>query len=1662
MNKIYKVVWSKVKHCYVVTSELAKRQTKGCGARSLRMATVSLGVAASLLCAGAVLPIFCPSVAEAAIASAGSTNVQTDYRGMYTFQADSKTFTVDESATSATNNYAYGNVAMGKPYLESSIYEMHDEKLVRVDTIAFGAPYTTMVLTANPLYNTEQVKQLGVKTTISAIVKASETVAKDVSGYKVTITGGTLDEVMGGLSYSGNVSNNAVEMSNGTASNVYGGYSDTGNANENTVTISGGSVSNVYCGKGSSSTNAGEASRNQVFISNNANVSNQVIGGTADTITYKNSVTISGGKVYSVVGAQNYGFGENALASFNEVAIKGSAQVTESVYGARDGYGSPIMSDNTVTIDGSAVVSGNVFGASGFEKDKTNNKVYINNGSVTSDVYGANLYASWDEATGSVKSNEVYVSGGKITGKIYGGSLQGSVTGEIKSNKVDITGGEVTSNVHGGFSSSTSTNNVDQNSVSISKDATVSGNVYGGKIGSNKTGNITNNSVTMSGGIVGGFLYGGHSEQTSGAGSVSGNTVEITGGTISGIGHSAGGSVYYYSDDSNKFYVKDNTVKVSNDVDIRCSIIGGRAQGDAIVQNNRVEFSANNVDHGISIIGGSASWGGASDNKVIFSKGTVKEIIGAETNGSTATLKGDVSGSTVEVFGGTVYERIIGGNGFGKADNNTVTIKGGTMTSRIVIGGNVNNNGDADENTITISGGTIGKEGGSTSIWGGYASSGGASNNTVTISGDAQLLGNVSIYGAEAHGTSDIANANNNTVNILSKIKASQLAGGNAAGTSSGNTLNIAATDVTAGSVYAFQTIALTDAVPWDNGKTVLSAKDFDDDDSIKATLDITAATNLASATSGQMTLLASQTDNDLNALSLKYDGGSATLDATTTSVKIKDEVSSDDDGSGVVITAQSSHTVSLDADNNFKNVFYKAESGSVTGVTFNPEKQITFSTTEAARDLTGKTFADVNTVDAEKLKFAETSDALKVADTMTLVANATGITTKVDNNTITTIEIKDYEDAQKIKYSATASGTVTSDGTTVSYKVDTVTLKSVDLGRWNGTTSDLTKGDTKTWIAADGSVKVNSADAITVVPTTTQAILTAGSGMFERVDVVKEVAFAPVTKDGVTLTGTRKDTIKTTQTNVANDTITYELGKKDVKNIDIGEVTWNAAALDGSSKEYDYGNVKEIGAGNFAMTFDAPEKVAKGESMTLLLANTTLNDLAEVEKTTAYNGRPLADGLDVKIDGNITGKLAKNDSAITYAATANQATKLTFGNVEWKDSGALMTRPANITFDGAEVDTSGINFTNVEAMDANKEMTLVAKFDGTPSNNGVSSTYQVGAGLQGEGMAVVDDSKTNLLYKTLTQAEALTPTEETHKAVMAMEAGMALLASGGEYVGKMMDQVGDVANKGVDGISTGAAFGGSGMSYSTGSRVSTHAWNAAVAVGSKKESEKGSFTWGIFGEYGKGSYTLHSDAGRGEGDAHYAGGGLLAKWLNSKDVYVEASFRLGRLSDNASNLMHDKAGNGYGYDVHANYFGAHVGVGKVFNYKGGKSLDVYGKFFYTKRDSVDFTVKDQPYHLDSVGSSLLRIGARYGSNDKKWNWYGGLAYEYEFDGEAKGTVAGKEIRAASIRGSSVRAELGMRMDATKDNPWQTDISIYGYGGKHRGFGGNVSVAYTF
>jgi len=754
------------------------------------------------------------------------------------------------------------------------------------------------------------------------------------------------------------------------------------------------------------------------------------------------------------------------------------------------------------------------------------------------------------------------------------------------------------------------------------------------------------------------------------------------------------------------------------------------------------------------------------------------------------------------------------------------------------------------------------------------------------------------------------------------------------------------------------------------------------------------------------------------------------------------------------VLTLTGKHTDTLTQDEGKTKLTYTVGDKNVATATLTGT--LAWDTGKAYYENTKYTFSDTSKTDISGVKFTSDTDPLN--QSMTLITNAAGTVT--DGSPEFTVALSNTT------LSATAEGSAAIDGGSLKYTVTGVTLDKVTV---NEVGNDAVP---EGWsVASDVAVDTDSM----TVPTDVAAgeekmILTAsGASTFSEENIsgsnaYKESEFTVSsektldTGKGVTITGAQG---KGVTVGDEGKSLVYKVGKKEVSAIDAGAVEWQKGAtlLDGSDAAYDYSKIAALGTEGFDVAYGdgEPETVAAGDSMTLLKANETLKDMAEQAKAKDYSFTPVEG---VTVNATLTGNLAAKGGAVTYTATENHASKLTFGDVEWKNSGALMTRPSNIIFAGADVDTSKINFYKEIYLEADRTMTLVSDF-GDSVGTITGSKYLVGTAFEGEGEATLSGS--DLIFTTKTEAGV---SEQTHKAVMAAEANMALLKTGNEYVGKVMDGLSDIANMGKDGISTMAAIGGGASRYETGSHVNTRTWNAAVAVGRKNETKKGTVEYGIFGEYGKGNYTLHSDVGRSDGDAHYAGGGLMAKFTNKHDVYTEASFRLGRMSDRADDLLRDGAGNAYGYDIHANYYGAHIGVGKVFKYDKGKSLDVYGKYFYTKRDGAEFDAL-QHYNLDSVKSSVLRIGARYGTSNKLWNWYGGLAYEYEFDGEAEGTIrsgggAITAIRAASVKGSSVRGELGLRMEASKTNPWQTDINLYGYGGKHRGFGGNVSVAYMF
>ena len=1627
---------------------------------------------------------------------------------------------------------------------------------------------------------------------------------------KVAIDGAAVGAVYGGYNYNeahyvypydngttGDIKATATADSNtvtvkGASSvegTVYGGYSPVtlegyygvsgittiaaeGTASENVVTISedggeevsvtesvfGGSAS-VYAYYGTTSTAEGTAGGNEVTISGKAAVGGTVYGGYAYAYSY----------AYDAASADHTA-GATGDASNNMVTVSGNAVVSGGVFGGQDysyayaaGPGSGSSTDtaadaaagtshNTVTISGDAAVGRYLYGGEAYAS------AYAYYGAIN--TAGATAEASYNEVI--ISGNAVVDSGsGYYYTAVYGGeAYAGAYAYDGATNTAKATAGAS----HNTVTISDNAVIKTHNTASPYSYATIYGGVAYGyayvEEGADNTAEGTSsaieNTVTISGKaavgadatnavmITGGIAYGN--------GAAKDNAVTISGGTVGTAENAKNNSIVGGAADGeasgNKVTIEGDATKV-----YAGAVIGGghttyyaySAVAGAKAVGNNVTVSAEGAEIGL-VYGGRSSLGDASENTVTLTAGSVTGNVNVSSSygyyygiaaaGVAAvaggyTDKGDATLNTVEIRGITVS--IPEDDGSGSSDTGSETVTSGSSSSGTP--------------AIRIT----------KAVVGGYAGTGNATGNTVKLT-DATIIGGV--YGG-ADKTGEAASAGDATGT-----------GGDSGGESSagdvvtGNTLVISGVNTVDGEVTNFETIKLADTVKWNTEAPVLKAGQFTDNaDGTRAALDITDAQGqLGAGTSGRMTLLASETADDFATLTLITSEGKSDLSETNPYKSFLGAESSSTD-KGVAVVSQEEQRIFLDTEDSYKNVYVSPAENRVKGISLDA---MTWNT---GRDLEGEyIFDNTITIDATNLAIGDVTTALKTNDSMTLVSNATGLTSAnmVKNGSGRTVGIDYTDSGSGIKYAATASGNVTAGTGTVTYTVDSVAADKITLASrawgaaadempetWKASastqvdaakfaytgeaTTALKKNDTATILNASGlttaspvtdgadktvavnytdtsginfaatanghvaaaknavnyvvdSVAVNSIDlagwsgtvsAVTagwtinsegvkvdtetmkaptdVAPGEEKPILSGGAaGTFKDEDIIganayKETAFTDAsnpddTSKGVVLEGTQGKGVKASDDGTG---LVYATGKKEVSAVNAGVTDWQPGAtlLDGSAG-YDYTNVTSIDAGGFDVTFNKPEEIAAGESMTLLKANETLADMAAQEKSTNYSFEPVSG---VTVDAAIAASLTVKNGIVTYTPSENKAGKLSFGDVLWNADKPLLTRPDNITFAGADVDTSKINFTNVLYLDANQEMTLVSGF-GDSVGTITGGTYMVGTAFIGEGIASLSGS--NLIFTTLTEAGL---SEQTHKTVMAMDAGLAMLKTGNEFVGRAMDGLADVKNAGRDGISTFAAIGGGASRYNTGSHVNTHTWNAVVGVGKTSETKNGSMEWGVFGEYGKGSYTVHSAVGDGDGDAHYAGGGLLAKWTNKHDVYTEASVRAGRLSDSSSDIMQDSLGNKYGYNVHANYYGGHIGVGKIINYKGGRNLDVYGKFFYLKREGVEYDAPQQ-YNLDSVASSILRLGARYGTTDKKWNWYGGLAYEYEFDGEATGTVKGKEIRAASIKGSSVRGEFGMRMDATKTNPWSADISLYGYGGKHRGFGGNVSVMYTF
>ena len=406
------------------------------------------------------------------------------------------------------------------------------------------------------------------------------------------------------------------------------------------------------------------------------------------------------------------------------------------------------------------------------------------------------------------------------------------------------------------------------------------------------------------------------------------------------------------------------------------------------------------------------------------------------------------------------------------------------------------------------------------------------------------------------------------------------------------------------------------------------------------------------------------------------------------------------------------------------------------------------------------------------------------------------------------------------------------------------------------------------------------------------------------------------------------------------------------------------------------------------------------------------------------------------------------------------------FNTINFNDV-ALNTADAALTVNNANVKDTIIKVNSLEGGNNYKigeSVTLLQSANAITSEGKVNiDTDIVTAGLTQDlhisTAQSADNTSIDLYVKDVSLNDQITLVAE-NRAVAA-----AFVNQGTDLISDSLDTL---SRDGNYGVKTFAAVHGNRSKYDVNSDLKINGWSTIVGVGNAAEFADGDeFSWGVFYENGSGNYRTYNEFNneffRGDGSLVYNGGGIAARYENAHGVYTEGSLRAGMLKSEMDNALRDGSGNYYGYDSESAYYGAHIGVGKIISLSDSSDLDVYGNFFHTYTEGDSFTVAKDKFEFDSITSDRLRIGARITTNKANaFSTYYGLAYEYEFNGDADMRAQNLKAPTQSLQGSSYMAEVGFNYQPTPDSPWSFDLNMRGYAGEREGASFNVQATYTF
>ena len=523
---------------------------------------------------------------------------------------------------------------------------------------------------------------------------------------------------------------------------------------------------------------------------------------------------------------------------------------------------------------------------------------------------------------------------------------------------------------------------------------------------------------------------------------------------------------------------------------------------------------------------------------------------------------------------------------------------------------------------------------------------------------------------------------------------------------------------------------------------------------------------------------------------------------------------------------------------------------------------------------------------------------------------------------------------------------------------------------------------------------------------------------------------------------------------------------------------TINADIYGGSGATAD-GNTVTISGSN--TVFLSTKGIHGATAMTGDATNNTVNILTPINVAYLYGGINEADGT-TKSTGNTLNVAAKNVSTKLIDKFQNMnfylPSDIAKDDTMLTVNGSGATDVQGVTFGAAAL--SGVKLVKGDTVN------LITNPNGLTTDDNLKTTteFTVPEGLVKDDAYELSISKkdANTIIATVDNVtekkapeEAVgdilkSPVETRAGVVTLINAGADLLVSQG--MANAADAAAAERTEGdaaaaprAGGFAPFAAVSFGKLRAESGSHVDNKGIGMNLGFAKEIENKSGKLLVGPVIEYGHGNYDSYQDNGiTADGKSSYWGIGVIAKQTNNNGFYYEGSIRGGRTkSDYSSDNV--KPGTHVSYDSSATYWAAHLGVGKLADIGHDNTLDYYGKYFYshTGSDSTYLNGANETANFDAVNSHRIRLGARltHALNEKN-KIYGGLAWQYEFKGDARATysVSG-EAPSPSVKGSSGMIELGWQVKPGK-SPMTIDLGVTGWVGKQRGITANLQANWTF